>query len=233
MIRRLLLTVSLVIASIPSPASLGEYLGAGSTKSIGIYHMNGNVNDSSGNGNNATGIGLMYVSGKFNSAVNYNSYGNYCRVASLSSTAQTYTFSFWVKSNDDLATAYEYLSDSQTGRLTIAWNGTSAGHMGYYDGAWHVLTSAAPNDGNWHNLIFTFGSSTMNYYLDGAFKETGSYSAKNLSGNFGIGNSYDGTGAQWWPKQEIIDEVILDGFVWTPAQIKKYYTFTKGRYGNL
>ncbi len=27
-----------------------------------------------------------------------------------------------------------------------------------------------------------------------------------------------------------LDEVIIENVVWTPAQVKKYYTYSKGRY---
>jgi len=67
------------------------------------FPLDGNGNDASGNGNNATNFGATFVSnrcGTSNSAAHFNGINNYLQVATPSfafSETGTFTYSIWLK----------------------------------------------------------------------------------------------------------------------------------------
>ena len=68
--------------------SAGEYLGAGSTTTKLLLHLNGNSNDSSGNGNNGTVYGATLTTDRFgnaNSANSFNGTNNYIEIPNSTS----------------------------------------------------------------------------------------------------------------------------------------------------
>ena len=86
---------------------------------VGLWHMNeaswngtaNEVTDSSGNGNHGvrTGVAITSDSGVFSRSADLEP-GGAIDISGFSSTAKTYTFSFWIKPQDN--TVASYLFDS-------------------------------------------------------------------------------------------------------------------------
>lgn len=231
--------------------SLGEYIGAGSGTTKLLLHLNGNSTDSSGNGNNGTdGSGVSYVAGKFGQAANFdggvNAYINCGSGASIDQLfASGATFIAWV--NPD--------GNEDNKRIVSKNNNTSSGwhfnlrySTGYKieffvggsttNGQWDTTNNTAITAGEWHMVAVTYNSSlTSNdpiIYVDGSpvgiTEVTTPVSINSDAGNnleiggyASVDRNIDGK----------IDEVIYENRIWTPAEIKKYYTYAKGRFGIL
>lgn len=142
-------------------------------------------------------------------------------LSTLSSTAQTYTISMWVKTGSS-ATTFKYLFDTESGRLIFAWNADSSGQIGFNDGSWHFF-GAAPNDNKWHQLtlVLDSGSTLATLYIDGKpFGSTSSYSPKNIGSSVRIGAGYDGSGG-WYSGS--MDEFKLYTYARSANQIQSEY----------
>lgn len=150
--------------------------------------VKGTANDYSVSQNNGTPTNVLFnrVGADFNGSTDIS-------VTGLTSTNGTYTFSMWAKSSFADSTT-DYLFDTQSGRLIIAWFGNTNGKIGYYDGSWHE-PGDAPNDGAWHHIVFLLDgvNSEGKVYIDGTqLGATQTYTSKNIGGNVNIGGFYSG-----------------------------------------
>ena len=66
---------------------------------VGLWHLDGNANDSSGNGNDGTVIGASFVSGKFDEGLSFDGINDYVQVDDddTLSTGTALTVEAWVK----------------------------------------------------------------------------------------------------------------------------------------
>jgi hypothetical protein len=243
---------------------LGEYLSAGSGITKGLWHLNGNSNDSSGNGNNGTDTNITYVNGKFGQCANFNgsSSGIYTNDAGFDwiEYNQAMTVSAWVKFGVSSYTDYilqgivtKIQLSSPCPGLTIGLetrdaseanlqfvmmnNNTTTGKR--------IVTYADDNFINyyntWKHIVVTYsgnGSYTgVNFYIDGvlatkkviADHETNNGSIQNAA-TLNIGYRKDGASTGGFFNGSI-DEVIVENRAWTAEQVKKYHTYSKGRFG--
>lgn len=158
------------------------------------YSTAGTWNDSSGNGNTASGGGgATLVTNALNghSVARFNGSGNNLSAA-ISHAASDYTIICVVKPAS-APTIGAYLLDTQTGRMIVAQSGNGSSLVGYYDGAWHQ--SAASTTGAWQMLSFVLSSGGATVYRSGSSIATGTYSQKAVSSPLVIGSAYDSGGA--------------------------------------
>ncbi|MEA3272906.1 MAG: LamG domain-containing protein, partial [Patescibacteria group bacterium] len=180
------------------------------------------VKDQSGRGNHGEVYNATSTPGKFGNALGFDGALDYVDLPNFSSTAQTYTFSMWVKSPIADGTT-DYLFDTATGRFLLAFFGTTSGQIGFYDGAMKNFGDA-PNDGEWHHLVWLFDSSasTGKLYIDGSqFGNTQSYTAMNISGNVKIGSHNDPPIGSWYTGK--IDEFKIYEYLLDEDEIKVEY----------
>jgi hypothetical protein len=159
---------------------------------VGWWPFNGNANDESGNGNNLTNNGGVFISdrnGTPNSACGLSNVGTSLSalnvIPSLSSNLQS--ISYWVQ----LPTQYNYST------LTLATNGvayTNGSHLfiDQNDGAYGInnylvgilisngqsisFTTNQSELGNWNNVVFTYDGNQLNIYFNGILKSSLQYS---------------------------------------------------------
>ena len=227
--------------------SIWGYLWAGSWITKWLYHLNGNSNDSSGSWNNWTDSNVSYVAGKFWQCGSFN--GSSSKIVLPTISMNNITLSYWVKLTNlpspynrwwiscwwvDLHKWFELLLYTW-----ISWE-TSACAEAYVrwwtTNCLNYNTTYTLNTWIRYNVMMTRDWNIIKTYIDWVLRATRTYS---WAGNidmwwYGINI---GTRTSWnnfirWVDW-LIDEVIIENVARTAEQIKKYYTYTKWRFGIL
>lgn len=214
-----------------------EYLWAWSWTTVWLYHLNWDANDSSGNGNNWTRWWTpAYANGKFLQAASFNGSSAYISVPDSSSLRlTTLTISMWInigwkKSTEQIPLRKDTFWTRHLWGFTVAANTTNIQSQ-MYNGTNYLSNAYTLSIWTWTNVIMTISWVwwIMNFYVNwtkiwdsvNLWNFTAPTSPLNLS------LYYDNSGGYFnW----LIDEVIIENKVWTPEQIKKYYTYTKWRF---
>ena len=76
------------------------------------------------------------------------------------------SFECWVGTSAAASTNI-YLADGNPNRFTFAWNSTTSGQLGVYDGTSWSDFGAANNDGKGHHVVFVLNGTTAKCYVDG------------------------------------------------------------------
>lgn len=222
--------------------SLGEYIGAGSSITKWLLHLNGNSNDDSGNGNNGVASNVSYslIYGMFNQGAVF-SYKKGRIYSSNTITLNTVTFSCWAKltqSDPGRAQVYICLSKDGSGIDSVrSWgqwffwnNGNLTIQIDFLSASITFSTPASINV--WYNIIGTYDGSAVRAYVNGKLIGSQNYSGTIPNGNakVTVGNrnqtSNDGSGFTGY-----VDEVIVENRGWSYEEVRKYYTNALGRFG--
>lgn len=210
--------------------TLGEYLPNSNTKLL--LHLNGNSTDSSGKGNVGTDTSITYgmAYGKFGQGANFNGSSSKIQFPKNSNTYlyNNWTMIAWVKRN---ITGIDYMTIYQMGNCFFYCSGCY-----YYDGGGdRVITNSLFNKNditNYHMYAWTKSSTDgQKFYQDGVLAGTESSTSNNSNNYSNVFLGYCTSPAPTQSSNQNIDEFILEGDVWSPEKIKKYYTMTKGRFG--
>lgn len=227
--------------------SLGEYIGAGSGTTKLLLHLNGNSTDSSGNGNSGTDTNITWVDGKFGKCASFNGSSSYITIpysSSLDLGTGGFTIIHWFKTTQTTPGQLIHRQENSGSHLQIIFTAINetTGKLSFQirgseNTSYDLNSATSYNDGNWHCYIAvsTGSGGNMNIYVDGKLDATRSIGATTI--NFGastvltVGSVYQ----SWvpyraWYYNGLLDETIIDGD-WTPQQVAKYYTMTKGRFG--
>jgi len=221
--------------------SLGEYLGAGSGITKGLYHLNGNSNDSSGNGNNGSDTNITYslANGKFGQGAGFNGSSSKVTITNtiLPSTATNYTISAWINTANN-TTEKTIISDRYGGsyaykyRFYVEKTTKVLKHLIYNSGLTQLASSVAIPATTWTHVAVTVTvGGTCYLYING--KQDGS--ASYVVGSYPPAANQSTIGVITGPVTETyfngsIDEVIIENVAWSAEKVKKYYTFAKGRF---
>lgn len=219
--------------------SYGEYLGAGSSITLLLYHLNGNSNDSSGNSRNGTDTSITYslANGRFGQGAGFNGTSSKIVVPSTARIVglSSFTFSVWFNTSSGAANMTIY-SEGSTSTITpflqffIASG--QAGFQNRSDASALSLqtTTETYSDGLWH--LFTavkVSSSSRLLYIDGNLRTSDSTSVGTTTVNTSnIGVLQRTTSTNFY--SGALDEMIFENVAWDASKIKRYYTWTKGRF---
>lgn len=228
--------------------TLGEYAGAGSAITKGLWHLNGNSTDSSGNGKNLTNNGTAVIgatSGKFGGGVTLvQTSSQYLSIDdNLGIDGGIATFSCWVKP----------VSQPSLNNLNnILFQGTSGNDIFYIIGYENIagvynvqFNRSKPcvanqstditytlSNGVWYHLVMTYDGTYLRGFVNGQ-QITTDFAASGYgtcgANVFYLGIDHAKSAGRYF--DGVIDEVIVENVAWSPEKIKKYYTFTKGRFG--
>ena len=160
-------------------------------------------------------------------AMSFNGTDQYVDAGSLSLNSNTGTVSAWIKTN--YTSDYQIITgiDSQlqyrvltTGEIRLILY-----HGGLFTG---LNSTSTVNDGNWHNVTFTYSSSGMKIYIDGSLNVSNTVDVISLttaSGNFLIGaRSISGTLSKYFNGS--IDEVAIFNTALSASKIQQIYDAT-------
>jgi hypothetical protein len=216
---------------------LGEYLGAGASTTKLLLHLNGNSTDSSGNGNNGTGTSITYslANGIFGQGAGFNGSSSKITTPLGNFGTGNFTISLWIKTTQE-ATRVIFGKTTEVDK-------DNGGYVLYRDsGGYHafrfgtIVNLHIQNQyiatGGWNVItIVRNGANGYIYSNSNLIVSTSSISSfnQNTSGTFTLGTS---PGSNWTPRfySGAIDEVIVENRAWTASEIKKYYTYSKGRF---
>ena len=218
--------------------SLGEYLGAGASTTKLLLHLNGNSTDTSGNSNSGTDTAITYsqANGRFGQGAGFNGSNSHIDLGSKFPTlTNNFTISFWIKPS---ATQADYASilgnHGNYQGITLQQNASVDNEFvfSWGDGTgWQSTSNFSLTASTWQFLTITKTSTSgTTVYVNGSSVATGANNnavSPSTTRNIWIGQGYDGTGRYYAGN---IDEVILENRVWSASEIKKYYTFAKGRF---
>jgi len=228
--------------------SLGEYIGAGSSITKLLLHMNGNSNDSSGNGNNGTDTMITYskLYGKFNEGALLNGSSSYIKILNSSSLnmPNNFTISVWIKKssiNDkhilikwgrgSTPSRNQYHLWVYTSKLSLFVRQSNLIDVAIFD------TDQVPTN-KWTNVIFTGDNSYINLYVNASKKNSvvwsGSLNVPTTANDLGVGVKIEnGSPADPSYFDGQIDEIIIENRAWTHVEIQKYYTNALGRFATI
>lgn len=221
----------------------GEFLGSGANITKGLWHLNGNANDSSGNNNNglSTNITYSYNDGKFERGGRFNGSNSYITVPHISGLTGPLTISCWVKfmSNKEAGLVSKGLHANGDFQWSINTGSVNSNNEINFNldttGGWGPEYACHSNvkpltNGKWYSIIATHNLNNLSIYIDGHLKRTIACSVNSIDGDgdIYIGAFYDTTSYSHYGS---IDEVIIENYAWTAEQIKKYYTYGKGLFG--
>ena len=210
--------------------SLGEYIGAGSGTTKLLLHLNGNSTDSSGNGNNGTDTNISYsqANGKFGQGAGFNASG-----------LITTNLIFGGNDNQTRNIWFKLANTTQNGDLLYDFDNTThvsfelkfnAGNLAFNrikQGVVVQSTNGSFSDAtSWHLATCTYDGSTIKLYVDG--KRLGTDTAASGDGKT-VSTSINHIGCNGYVGN--LDEAIFENYAWTPQEVAKYYTMTKGRFG--
>lgn len=203
--------------------------GCGATL-VARYRFDGNANDSSGNGNHATTIGLpSFVAGEYGSALNLSGTGQYAMVpAGIMASVTNFTMAAWVYWNGGGAwqrvfdfgndtTQYMFLtpsSGSGTLRFAISTNGSAPG-------AEQILETAPLPVGQWRHVAVTRSGNTAHLYTNGVLVASGTISI--APANFNPALNY--LGVSQYPADPFfngrMDEIFIFNYALSSTEITR------------
>jgi hypothetical protein len=211
----------------------GQYIDAGisyavlpSTSPVALYALEGNANDTSGNGNNGTLVnGPTFVAGHIGQAVSLNGTNQYVQIPR--SIQDSFTISFWVKTTTTAGSGTQWwqgegLVDGEVPNVVndfgVSLLGARAA-FGVGNPDTTIQSTSSVNDGAWHHVVATRNSATgaMVLYVDGAQQAstTGPTGTKNAPPNLRIGSLQ--TNLNFFAGQ--LDEVRLYNVALSAAQV--------------
>lgn len=221
----------------------------------GYYHLSGNSNDATSNANNGTDVSMTYglANGKFAQGALFNGTSSVISANGLISTmryATTGTVSVWVNNSERVNARSDILEATNAATATsycaIFFDWRTANK--YIDVIFYIsnapvwefhtaLNSLIPIAGSWHNIILTQDGTAPLLYLDGNIIPITFITTTNKTKWFsqlfatGITGYFDLTSPAGNYYKGMLDEfIITKSKVWSAADVRKYYTQTKGRF---
>ena len=219
-----------------------EYLGWWSWVTKGLYHLNGNSTDSSGNGYNLTNNWTTpYSAGKFWQAIDFGT-GNNSKYLSNASFPNLcwyntwLTISFRINFNSTTFAALETIFSS----TDTSWNGvyfrivnSTTTHFRFGNGInsdwWTTSITKSWTAWVWYNVVMTHSATANNYYINWhlVWTRTTNVTLSWWGNGINIGRSIG-----WSSYANCkIDEFIVDAAERSAAKVKKAYTYAKWRFG--
>lgn len=217
--------------------SFGEYIGAGSGTTLGLYRFENNLDDSSGNGATLTAQGTAIYNTDisiFGSNLYFNGSSQFSRSNPLGTGNISFTFGclFYIRSADSGRARAEIfmigLRYVTNGGIMFSVRPKSGGNSAIYMDYAHVAgfsTNMRVVYDKWNYFGVIKNGNSITVFLNGVF-ETFTKSGLNIGSNtyFSIGDY--GLGVAYFKGS--IDEVIIENIAWSPVEIQKYYTASKG-----
>ena len=203
------------------------------------YNFDGNINDSSGNGRNATQNGtITYTTGRKgvpNTAIKFGS-GNI--VTPTLPASSVWSISFWFKTNSTASTIWLELSpllNTINGFLSSINNDGSGKIRGYINSGNianvnHKFTNNSFNNNNWHHLVLILdrtqtSTNEIKIYIDNVLQTLTTSVNNDQLGNFTSEKIYIGARGTTLiqPYNGAMDDFILVNRPLTQAEITNLY----------
>jgi hypothetical protein len=107
-------------------------------------------------------------------------------------------------------------------------NGKIRFHINHTSSNYFIYSNPGKNDGNWHNVVCTFGADGMKLYVDGNMEDSNPNSSiSSYNGYWRIGGLNDSYSPSFIGK---VDDVALYNRALTPTEIQQLYTLANVNY---
>ncbi len=180
--------------------------------------------DSSGNNNNGTLVnGPVWTTGKIGGALQFDSANSQRVNGPVFSVPNTFTFSFWFKTNLSpsgvmVSLGFQrYCSIGSVVQHRMSCTGDGTANHG-------PLSIGAVDDGSWHHAVFTVDNNIETLYIDGNYNAQSMVTLGTNAGFFSVGsegsNSVYFTGA--------VDDTRFYNRALAPDEITALYNFGSG-----
>lgn len=223
----------------------GEYLGAGNGTTKLLLHLNGNSTDSSGNGNNGTDTNITYsqANGKFGQGAGFNGTSSVVNFSSFGITGNSArTYGVWIKPSSVNVlrcimgcvpntlkagkTCMLYQAVVASGDIMIVFNAAD-----FHTAGSKIIAN------EWNFICFTYNGTSLTtdnvkIYINGVSQSLTKLGTTTTADTLPDKNrlGYDDMAGRYF--NGAIDEVIIENRAWTASEVKKYYTYAKGRFNN-
>ena len=202
------------------------------TDNQGLWHFEGNADDTSGNGNNGTVFGASVVAGKVGSdAYSFNGSNNNIDVGNaFAYTTEDFSLAFWVKEGASQS-GFVNIFGNQSSQRGFCLENDSGGSNSYRvvagDGGWTFGTSTELLPGVWTHLAITRNGSTVKIFNNGSLVATDTgfpvaFSAATIPMWFG-GNQASG---RYW--QGTLDEFAIWTRTLSDLEVNNLYFLQSG-----
>lgn len=221
---------------------LGQYLGAGSAVTQGLYRLE-DTSDASGNARTLTNTGTTtFTAARFANGANFGTSNSTKRLSvtnNMGVTGGVITMNTWVKVLTEIASGIyvflyqssvtnnnnyqiEYDYNAGTRRLIFTRGKINTADQPTY----YTITLGTSL---WYCLTLVYDNTNVMGYVNGNQVSSGAASGAGASGGvnlFSIGaNSTPGNWAS-----SIQDETFIENRAWSASDVRKYYTFAVGRF---
>lgn len=215
-------------------ATLGEYLGSGSGVTKLLLHLNGNSTDSSGNSNSGTDTAITYsqANGKFGQGAGFNGSSSKIDCGNVNSFTGDFTMSVWSKigAAGEMYFISKVSANGTDQNLQFGFTNNNYLLLGFYSDDL-IYSTTDSETGVWHNYIATYNytAKTKTLYKDGKYLTSANGSGNPNFGTASLVLGYNSGLTKWFNGS--IDEVIIENRAWSASEVKKYYTYSRGRFG--
>lgn len=203
-----------------------EYLWAWSSVTQGLYHLNGNANDNSGNARNGTASNITWVNGKIWQCASFNGSSSVITNVYHINPNADFTCSMRVKPASIWSNMVIYRCSGNPQPYTMLRILSSGAVQLFMHSTWPI-SSEILSANQRYNLCFVSNWNTRNVYinwiLSGTMTRTPSMQYNPTNQQFGNAEDSDKFNG-------LLDEVIMENRVRTPQEIQKYYTYSLGRF---
>ena len=132
------------------------------------YKFDGNANDSSGNGYNATATNVSYVTGLYSNAASFNGSSSYTTFPTSNNfSGDAVSFSFWVNTASDYEMILTNYGDSSSASRFNFWIfGSNAFYIEYYQTSniySRFFSDRVYSYNTWHHVVLIFDSADFSY----------------------------------------------------------------------
>lgn len=204
-----------------------------------LLHLNGNSTDSSWNWNNWTDTAITYslANGKFWQGAWFNGTSSRISLGTAIAMPTDLTFSCWVKHTN--TTSYQsYIWDWNSTGTSVWYFWQDSGKLKFYwwASAWnyrdYTTTNVVISTNISHVLVTKIWTNAPVFYVNGIQVSSSLFDSwwvvtKPTAQWTSIWRLWL---YNWFYFNWAIDEVIIENVVRSPEKIKKYYTYTKGRF---
>ena len=211
---------------------------------VGYWPFCGNTLDGSSNGNNGTINGSLYSIDRFGSQSASLEITDGLQIMctnNLMNNPNQFSISLWFNSSNTTSTSPEGLGRifgfdngqcqhifNQDRYIDIMTNGKIRFHINHTSGNYFIYSNPGKNDGNWHNVVCTFGADGMKLYVDGNMEDSNPNSSiSSYNGYWRIGGLNDSYSPSFIGK---VDDVALYNRAITPTEIQQLYTLANVNY---
>jgi hypothetical protein len=206
---------------------------------VAWYPFNGNANDESGNGNNATNNGgVLTIDRNNNPQAAYSFASGYVSINSGSFGSASFTFSAWAKPNSITGNGFGDIGGTYfnyQGYFVGIQNGIPKAriHSSVNNSIQEVASAQAVLPNEWYHITVTYETPILKIYVNGintGTVNTGSFQFTNRN-SFAIGRSPWVLNESQSSFPGSIDDVAIYNRALTPTEINSVYTNTTGNTG--